>query len=190
MLKEQCHEICVPFLGEKLNLGPAGSGGNGFAQFFNLPMLRGPRCHWQRCTVGTLTKMYCGNVNKDVLWEHWQRCTVGTLTKMYCVNIDKDVLWEHWQRCTVGSLTKMYCGNIDKDVLWKHWQRYTVGTLTKMCCGNIDKMYCGNIDKDILWEHWQRCTVGTLMVNLYRLSWALKDKSDWKSSDTVTILED
>ena len=140
MLKEQCHEICVPFLGEKLNLGPAGSGGNRFAQFFNLPMLRGPRCHWQRCTVGTLTKMYCGNVNKDVLWEHWQRCTVGTLTKMYC--------------------------------------------------GNIDKMYCGNIDKDILWEHWQRCTVGTLMVNLYRLSWALKDKSDWKSSDTVTILED
>ena len=140
MLKEQCHEICVPFLGKKLNLGPAGSGGNGFAQFFNLPMLRGPRCHWQRCTVGTLTKMYCGNVNKDVLWEHWKRCTVGTLTKMYC--------------------------------------------------GNIDKMYCGNIDKDILWEHWQRCTVGTLMVNLYRLSWALKDKSDWKSSDTVTILED
>ena len=140
MLKEQCHEICVPFLGEKLNLGPAGSGGNGFAQFFNLPMLRGPRCHWQRCTLGTLTKMYCGNVNKDVLWEHWKRCTVVTLTKMYC--------------------------------------------------GNIDKMYCGNIDKDILWEHWQRCTVGTLMVNLYRLSWALKDKSDWKSSDTVTILED
>ena len=33
------------FLLEKLNLGPAGSGGNGFAQFFNLPMLRGPRCH-------------------------------------------------------------------------------------------------------------------------------------------------
>ena len=53
MLKEQCHEICVPFLGEKLNLGPQDQAETVSHNFSISPC----------CGVHVV-------IDKDVLWEH------------------------------------------------------------------------------------------------------------------------